>query len=587
MRPPLPRPFPRSRLAFAAAAALLTGLAGCATAPSPGAPVAQVAPPLRPAVTEDDGEASTYGLFLAGETALGLGSSNDAAAYLARASRSDPQDATLRERAFTANLLAGRVDQAAGFAPAPANGSGALSSLGALTLAVSDMAQGRGKDAAALLARPGLIGAPHAAAALALLPWARLAAGEPAAPPAPVAKPGDLLEQRGLALNRARVNERLGRRAQAEASFKTAVAAATGSGEAALAYGGYLERRGRSTEAASVYDAALQRAPKDAALLAARARAMARGPAPAEPTVAQAAGEALIAPAQAFAARRQPEIGLIYLRLALRLDPSLAPAWLAVGDALDAGGDTRDAVFAWRQVRDDQPEHAQAAGRLAVALQNEGDKPGALTLAAGAAKAAPDDTAVQVVYAELLRDDGRFDDAIAVVDRLVAALPADAKGPATARLYFLRGTLRERAGRWTAAEDDLKRALALQPKDPEYLNYLGFAWADRGEHLKEALAMLQEAAVAQPEDGAIADSVGWARYRLGDVKGAVRELERAVSLAPADPDVNDHLGDAYARAGRRTEALYQWRRVLTLEPDAKLRAAVDAKLRVAATASTT
>ncbi|MBE7217706.1 MAG: tetratricopeptide repeat protein, partial [Caulobacteraceae bacterium] len=353
----------------------------------------------------------------------------------------------------------------------------------------------------------------------------------------------------------------------------------------AQALGGFLERRGRRAEALKVYDAALVSDPGDASLAAARARAASGGPPPPQPTLAQAAGEALIAPAGAFAKRRQPEIAVIYLRLSLRLDPADAPAWVALGDALNAGDDVDDAVFAWRQVRPDQPDYAGAAGRLAVALQAQGDKAAALSLASTAARDAPDDTPVQVVYAELLRDAGRNDEAAKVADRLVKALPPGAKGPAAARLYFLRGSLLERAGRWREAEPDLEHAVQLQPDDPEMLNYLGFALADRGERLPQALAMLEKAAAAAPQDGAIADSVGWARFKLGDVKGAVRDLERAVSLAPADPDVNDHLGDAYARAGRRAEAAFQWRRVLTLDPDPKLRAAVEAKLKAQGTAN--
>ena len=85
-------------------------------------------------------------------------------------------------------------------------------------------------------------------------------------------------------------------------------------------------------------------------------------------------------------------------------------------------------------------------------------------------------------------------------------------------------------------------------------------------------------ASAEPQSGAIIDSVGWGYYRLGDYKTAVDRLEEAVSLEPADADVNNHLGDAYWRAGRKTEAVFQWRRVLTLQPDDDLKAKVEAKL---------
>ena len=111
------------------------------------------------------------------------------------------------------------------------------------------------------------------------------------------------------------------------------------------------------------------------------------------------------------------------------------------------------------------------------------------------------------------------------------------------------------------------------------LNYLGFSWVDRGEHLLEAKAMIEKAAAARPDSGAIIDSLGWAYFKLGDYQNAVAQLERAVSLEAADPDINDHLGDAYSRVGRVVEARYQWQRVLTLSPGATLRQQVEMKLK--------
>jgi Flp pilus assembly protein TadD len=110
------------------------------------------------------------------------------------------------------------------------------------------------------------------------------------------------------------------------------------------------------------------------------------------------------------------------------------------------------------------------------------------------------------------------------------------------------------------------------------MNYLGFGWANRRQHLQEAFDLLQKAAALRPRSGPIRDSLGWARYRLGRYDEAVRDLERAVQLSPAEPDINDHLGDAYWQVGRKLEARFQWSRVLTLDPDAELRAAAEAKL---------
>jgi Flp pilus assembly protein TadD len=79
--------------------------------------------------------------------------------------------------------------------------------------------------------------------------------------------------------------------------------------------------------------------------------------------------------------------------------------------------------------------------------------------------------------------------------------------------------------------------------------------------------MIRSAVKQRPRDGYIIDSLGWVLYRLGDLKGAVKQLERAVQIRPEDPTINDHLGDIYWAVGRKNEATFQWNRALTLEPE--------------------
>jgi Flp pilus assembly protein TadD len=243
---------------------------------------------------------------------------------------------------------------------------------------------------------------------------------------------------------------------------------------------------------------------------------------------------------------------------------------------MDGAGDPAAARDAYAQVQPGSPEYATAQDRLAVNLQNSGDKARALDVARSAAAKAPDDPQTLVVLADLLRDDDRYGEAVDVLDKLIAKTGGDA---ATSwRLYYLRGAALEQSGKWPQAQGDLQQALKLKPDDPEILNYLGFAWADRGENLSQALTLLQKATLLDPQNGAVIDSLGWVHYRLGDYRQAVHELELAAALDAADPEVNDHLGDAYWQVGRRLEAKYQWRRVLSLSPNPAQRISVEAKL---------
>lgn len=145
-------------------------------------------------------------------------------------------------------------------------------------------------------------------------------------------------------------------------------------------------------------------------------------------------------------------------------------------------------------------------------------------------------------------------------------------------LHYVRGMAQEQAGNWDAAEKDLQEALKIEPNHPFVLNYLGYAWADKGIHLDDSLAMIQKAADLQPDDGYIVDSLGWVFYKLGRYQEAIPHLEKAVELLPYDPTINDHLGDAYWRVGRKLEARFQWERAQNHSEDEKMISTLKDKL---------
>ena len=146
-------------------------------------------------------------------------------------------------------------------------------------------------------------------------------------------------------------------------------------------------------------------------------------------------------------------------------------------------------------------------------------------------------------------------------------------------LYFARAVAEQGTQNWSAAEVDLKTALALSPNEPTLLNYLGYTWVDQNRNIPEALAMLEKARALKPTDGYIADSVGWAYYKLGRFADAAKALQTAVELVPGDPTINDHLGDAYWRVGRKLDAQFQWNHALAFGPADADKAVIEKKLK--------
>ena len=575
----------RLHLSAALAAPLASlALAGCATAPS-GAPLA--ASPLMgaPAVAQDDDSSSSnFGLFLAGQAALHNGRSEDAARYFTRAAQgagdqaeddqAEDDQALIREKAFEAAIMAGDIDRASGLAPADPNGPSPPQRLARLVRAVDALADGRAKDANAILKAPGG-GAAFAGGITLLKPWAAAAAGDAEGavtlPGAPVARLTRLSAQENQAL----LLERAKRFDEAETDYKALTGNAQLGALYVQSYGAFLERRGRAKDAVALYTDALKRAPADRELKRALARAAAAKPAPAMLSLKQGAAKALTAAAELALVDKQINEGEVYLRLALKLDPQRDESWILLGDIRAASGLSASAREAYAHVASSSPVWPEARQRVVASYQADGDNEAALKLVDELLKAEPTNRDALVAQADILRATNRFDEAVKVLDVLIADGSSGQPGWA---LYFERGTALDRAGHWPEAERDLLKALTLQPDQPDVLNYLGYSWVVRGEKTQQALGMLQRAFLAQPNSGEIADSLGWAYYSMGDFKQAVQRLERAVSLSPVSPEITDHLGDAYWRAGRKTEAQYQWSRVLTLSPTPELKTAAEQKI---------
>jgi tetratricopeptide (TPR) repeat protein len=549
----------RRTLLFAFAAPLVL-LGGCAMTPK----AEEV--PLGAPVAAD----SAYGMYLAGSAALQEGRNGDAARFLELARSQSGGDPAVIERAFTAALMAGDIQKAALLAPDGATASEPGKRLGRLVKVVAALGEGKGKVAKAELSNDG-IGFPHRAAAALLGPWVSASTGDVEGSTVRPQLRGDTSVDYFGQIGQAHLFERAKRYDEAETDFKAVTSSENPSEIAVMAYGGFLERRGRRPEALALYDAALKRNPSNLGLKAARGRAAAGKSPPPMPSIKEGAAFALLAPAATMISAKQESIGLAYLRMSLSLDPQRNDAWLMLGDLLQQNGDVEGARTAYSKPKPNSAEFPAAQAKLAWSYQSAGDKEGALRLAR--AGAATGDREARTTLSDLLRANESYPEAIEILNGLIA----EAKEPDW-QLYYARGQAYERTGKWKEAEADLSQALKLRPDEPELLNYLGYAWIDRGERLPEAMDMVEKAVAANPRSGAIVDSLGWAHFRLGDYKKAVEVLEQAVELEAGDPEINNHLGDAYWMVGRKDEAGFQWRRVLTLKPDEKIKADAEKKL---------
>ena len=535
----------------------------------PVAAAAQGATAPRSADSLEPGD-SLEGNYLA---AIVAGASRDlgaASVYLREAVREDPQNNDLLERAFVAFLADGSMSDAFRAADKliqqdPSNG------LAQLVIGIRSIKQKSYQTARNHLQRGGRGRAADITATL-LSAWSYLGSGNSR-------RAIETLERlkgepsynlfrdyhAGLILDAA------GRKTDAEKRLKSAYDAEKTTLRLVDLWARFQARSGDFNGAAETYaafDRLLPNHPviRDGMALVAKKEAPPRQIA----TAQQGAAEVLYGLASAGNRQGDEAAALLYLRMAIYLDPGHDLAILTLGDILERARQPEDAVAVYEKMPVSSPLRPNAEIQAGLALENLGKPEEAVKHLEKVIAERPDDVDALSALGNIYRSRKQFAEAAASYDKAIAKLASP--GRANWDLFYFRGIARERTNRWPEAEADLRKALELLP-DPLgreralVLNYLGYSLVDKHLKLDEGLDMLRRAVELRPRDGYIIDSLGWAYYRLGRYEDASREIERAMELRPSDPVINDHLGDVYWRTGRQLEAKFQWNHARDLKPE--------------------
>ncbi|MDO6478544.1 tetratricopeptide repeat protein [Shimia thalassica] len=260
-----------------------------------------------------------------------------------------------------------------------------------------------------------------------------------------------------------------------------------------------------------------------------------------------------------------PDYTLMYARVAEYLRPDHVEALLLSAGLLDQMGRYELATEAYKRVPADHPSfHAAEMGR-ADALRMAGKNDAAIEVLEQLTRTHGELSSVHSALGDVLRQQKDFEGAVAAYDKAIEL--DNTLDRALWFVYYARGICHERLDKWDMAEADFRKALELNPEQPQVLNYLGYSMVEKQIKLDEALNMIERAVAARPGSGYIVDSLGWVLFRLGRYDEAVGHMERATELMPIDPVVNDHLGDVYWAVGRNLEAEFQWKRALSFVSD--------------------
>ena len=243
-----------------------------------------------------------------------------------------------------------------------------------------------------------------------------------------------------------------------------------------------------------------------------------------------------------------------------------------LAQALVSGRQFAQALEVLGPLRRSDPRDARLAQLEARALAGAGRRDEGIAVLREMVSAQTAESSPYLSLADLLSEDGRFDEANEVLDAAATRFPEDVS------VSFQQGALYERSRQYGRAEEAFRAVIAREPRHAQALNFLGYMLAERGERLEEAVSLIDRALAIDPDNGSYLDSLGWAYFKLRRHEDARQYLSRAAEQLPSNSVVQDHLGDALAALGRYADAIAAWQRALAGDRESIDVAAIEAKI---------
>jgi tetratricopeptide (TPR) repeat protein len=245
-------------------------------------------------------------------------------------------------------------------------------------------------------------------------------------------------------------------------------------------------------------------------------------------------------------------------------DPDRDPskALMILSQIAEERGDFDSAIGWLERIDNDDPRMALAARlKRAHLTSRKGNVDGGLALLK---EIQPADQAEEVqilqTRGQLLRDAGRAKDAYSTLEDGVLRFP---NSPDLMYDYALAA---EKLGKLDSMETALRKVIESVPENHHAYNALGYSFADRNIRLQEAYELIEKALQMAPGDPFIMDSMGWVKFRMGQLKEAESMLRQAYTLR-SDPEIAVHLGEVLWAQGDKAAAQQLWREARSKDPN--------------------
>lgn len=247
--------------------------------------------------------------------------------------------------------------------------------------------------------------------------------------------------------------------------------------------------------------------------------------------------------------RRDIEGAITELNLVLSQHEDNATAHYYLASAYAGLKKTNDALAEIKRISSADEYFVESRVLGAFMLQQDKRYPEAIDLINDALTAKKEEVKLLGLRATMEHEAGNDEAAVETTLQLIKLAPTEDK------YQFTLGVYLDELGKKDEALKAMQRAIELDPKNANALNYLGYSLAERGEKLDEAEALIKRALEVEKGNGYYLDSLGWLYHQQGKYREAGAELEKAVAAVPTDSVILEHYATILIKLNNKKKAL--------------------------------
>ena len=127
--------------------------------------------------------------------------------------------------------------------------------------------------------------------------------------------------------------------------------------------------------------------------------------------------------------------------------------------------------------------------------------------------------------------------------------------------------LYDEIGEWIKSDKIYDQLIKNNPNDAQAYNNYAYSLVERNIDLQRALSYAKKAVKLEPENPSYLDTIGWAYYKMNNIKKARAFIEQSIEIEGDNSVVLEHLGDILMKSNDSAKALVLYKKAYGLDKE--------------------